>query len=193
MGYLVIALAVGLVLGLALGGRPAHAALRPVQGLGALLAAVLLQVLAGIGALGSSAQLACVIASYVLLLGFGLRNVRLVGMPVVLVGLLLNLLVITVNGGMPVRAEALRRVDADLDVATVELGAKRQLEDEGTRLAVLGDIVPVPPIGQVLSFGDLVLAVGLADVTFRLLKPIALPRRRRRTVAEALALLPAGA
>ena len=193
MGYLVIALAVGVALGLLAGGRPAHAGLRPIQGLGALVAALLLQLLPAVVDLSDGSELTCVIASYVLLVGFGVLNVRLVGMPVVLVGLVLNLLVITVNGGMPVRADAIRTVDPGVDIATLDLGAKRQLEDDDTRLAVLGDIIPVTPLGQVLSFGDLVLAVGLADVAFRLLKPVALPRRRRPTVAEALALLPAGA
>jgi hypothetical protein len=49
-------------------------------------------------------------------------------------------------------------------------------------------------LGQVLSFGDLILAFGIGDLVFRLLKPVAPIRRRRRpSVADVIAMLPAGA
>jgi hypothetical protein len=199
MAFTIVALAVGLATAIAAGGRPSNATLRPLRAVGVLAAAVLLQVVPAVFDLEGGPGLACVLGSYALLVAFALVNVRLVGMPVVLVGLLCNVVVIGANAGMPVRTEALRQVDPGLTAAELadldsDLGAKRHIETGDDVLTFLGDVVPVRPLGQVLSFGDLILAVGLADVTFRLLKPAAAIRRRRRpTVAEVIAMLPAPA
>jgi hypothetical protein len=195
MGFTVIALLLGVVLGIATGGRPRNMGLRPLRGAGALGAAVVLQALPQLVDVGGTTGLACVLGSYVLLVAFALANIRLIGMPVVMVGLLLNVVVIGANGGMPVRADAILTIDRDRTPAQlheIAFGSKRHLEDGHDRLTVLGDVLPVRPIGQVLSFGDLILAVGLADVVFRLLRPPG-PRHRRprRSMAEVVALLPA--
>jgi hypothetical protein len=193
MGFTLFAVAVGLVLGIALGGRPRNVTLRPLRGALALGVAVVLQALPQVLELRAGAGLACVLASYVLLLVFALLNIRLVGMPIVLLGLALNVAVIGLNGGMPVRADAIRTVDPTVRVERIDFGAKRHLEDPDDRLTILGDVLPVPAIDQVLSFGDLILAFGVADVVFRLLKPAGAVRHRgrRRSVNEVLAMLPA--
>ena len=192
MGFTVVALALGIVLGLVAGGRPSNVGRRPLHAVMALAAAVVLQAVPQLLDIEGSAGLACVLASYALLVAFALANIRLVGMPVVLVGLLCNVVVIGANGGMPVRAEAILAVDRSAELAEVDFGSKRHLEDDSDRVTFLGDIIPVRPIRQVLSFGDLILSVGIADVVFRLLKPIGAVRRRRRpAVSEVLALLPA--
>lgn len=192
MGFTVVALTLGIVLGLVTGGRPSNVGRRPLRAVGVLGIAVVLQAVPQLLDVGGDTGLACVLASYALLGGFGLLNVRLVGMPVVLVGLLCNVVVIGANGGMPVRAEAILAIDRGADLAELDFGSKRHLEDGSDRVVFLGDIIPVRPVGQVVSFGDLILAVGIADVVFRLLKPIGAVRHRRRpTVTEVLALLPA--
>jgi hypothetical protein len=192
MGFTGIALVAGIVLGLVTGGRPRNVTLRPLRGVGALGGAVILQAVPQLIDVSGSTGLACVVGSYVLLVAFALANVRLVGMPVVLVGLVLNVVVIGLNGGMPVRAEAIYSVDRHAKIEAIDFGAKRHLEDEHDRLTFLGDVLPVRPIGQVLSFGDLILSAGVANVVFRLLKPAGVVRRgRRRTVAEVVAMLPA--
>ena len=192
MGFIVVAVVLGIVLALATGGRPANLTRRPLRGLGALVGAIVLQLLPELVDGTDTAVLVSVLGSYALLTAFAVTNVRLIGMPVVLVGLLCNVVVIAANGGMPVRAEAVLAVDRGADPAALDFGAKRHLEDSDDRFTFLGDIVPVRPLGQVLSFGDLILAVGIADVVFRLLKPAAPVRRRRRpTVAEVVAVLPA--
>jgi hypothetical protein len=193
MGFTGIALVVGVVLGFALGGRPRNVTLRPLRGFEALAAAVVLQAVPQLVDVSGATGLACVLVSYALLLAFALVNVRLVGMPVVLVGLLLNVAVITVNGGMPVRADAIRTIDPRTKLSTIDFGAKRHLETKDDALRFLGDTLPVQPIDQVLSFGDLILAFGVADVVFRLLKPSGVRRRgRRRSVADVLALASPG-
>jgi hypothetical protein len=194
MSFTVFALVLGVVLGFATGGRPRNITLRPLRGVGALGGAVVLQALPALLDLSPTAGLACVLGSYVLLVAFALANIRLIGMPVALVGLLLNVLVIGINGGMPVRGDAILAIDRDRTPAQlrqIEYGAKRHLEDGNDELTFLGDVVPVVPLRQVLSFGDLILAVGLANVVFRLLRPPGPIRpRARRSMAEVVALLP---
>src|SRR5438132_11278009 len=104
MGFTIVAVAVGLVLGLISGGRPRYLADKRVAGWPLLVAGVVLQ--AAVNRLPDSWSMAALIASYVVLLAFGVVNLRLVGMPVVLVGLALNGFTITLNGGMSVRPSA---------------------------------------------------------------------------------------
>jgi hypothetical protein len=175
-----LAIAVGLVAGVARRPRHRHLAAPRVRAWAILVAGVVAQLVSGL-----VAATAVVLLSYALLLAFAGRNLHLVGMPVVFVGLALNAAVIGANGGMPVRADALEAVgviepgEAD-DPAALDLGAKRHIEDGDDRLAFLGDIVPVRALERVVSFGDLILYVGLADVVANLVR-----RRRRRGSHEA--------
>ncbi|HUF33818.1 MAG TPA: DUF5317 family protein [Acidimicrobiales bacterium] len=173
MGFTSIAVVVGLALALAMGGRPANVADQRLRWLPALVAGAALQLGAEVLDLTDALAMAVVAASYLALGAFAVVNLRLVGMPVVLVGLALNALVIGVNGGMPVRGDAIRAIrDVEpAELAAIDFGAKRHLEGPDDRLTALGDIIPVPPLGEVLSFGDLVLAVGVTNVVFRLLRP----------------------
>lgn len=179
MGFTVAAVVLGVVLGIAAGGRTANVNRRPLQLVSLLLASVVTQAAAELFDVSDTLGLSMVLVSYVGLAAFALANIRLVGMPVVLVGLLCNLLVISVNGGMPVRASALvaARAATAEELPALDFGAKRHLASDEDVLTVLGDIVPVRPSREVLSFGDLILAVGVADVVFRLLKPVTGRRR----------------
>ncbi len=119
------------------------------------------------------------------LIAFAAANLRIVGMVVVLAGLTLNAGVILANGAMPVDREAV--VAAGLApreaLTSLEPGPARRWRGPHHRVAALGDIVPVAPLDEVVSFGDLILAAGLANVTFRLLRPTGLrpvPRPRHR-------------
>jgi Family of unknown function (DUF5317) len=114
------------------------------------------------------------LAAAVLLAGV-VANLRLVGAPVVAVGLAANLLVIGLNGGMPVRSDALAAA------GLAGPGGGRHVADAGTRLGVLGAIVPVPGVPLVVTFGDLVAMVGLADVTANAVRA----RRRRNATGDA--------
>jgi hypothetical protein len=113
--------------------------------------------------------------SYVLLLVFAARNFRIAGVPIVFVGLALNMAVITVNGGMPVSGEALK-ASGQADVLQVLLrdeGAKHHLMTPDDHLTPIGDVIPVAgPIKQVVSVGDLFVYLGLAWVI------VAIMRRR---------------
>lgn len=101
-------------------------------------------------------------ASAVLVGVFLARNRQVPGVGLVMLGLLLNALVVGVNGAMPVSIYAAARAG----VATGALGAvgdgRHELVDADTRLVALGDVVPVPlPLRpEVVSIGDALLASG---------------------------------
>ena len=122
-------------------------------------------------------------------LTFTVVNVHLVGMAIVSIGVCANLSAVALNGAMPVRPEAL--VEAEMvtvdELDRVTLDGARELSDETTLLPALGDTYPVRWTGQVLSIGDLIMLVGVADVVANLM----LQRRRRRLPAGALASLEA--
>jgi hypothetical protein len=183
MSILLVALVVGVVAGLVAGGRPRYAAARPVRWTAALAAGVVLQLIPLAVDIAGTAGLACVLASYALLALFAVVNFRLVGMPIVLVGLLLNGAVIAANQGMPVREDAIATIDRSrtpAEIRALDFEAKRHLEGPDDRFTVLGDAIPIRPLGIVVSFGDLILAVGLLNVVFRLLRPHVVPHRRER-------------
>ncbi|MCU1455937.1 MAG: hypothetical protein JWL73_29 [Actinomycetia bacterium] len=109
--------------------------------------------------------------SYALLLGFCLVNLSVRGMGVLAIGVACNALVIGLNLGMPVKG---------YDGSRVSTTVKQQPAKNSDLLQFLGDIIvlPHPPFSESISFGDLILAVGLVDVAFW-------ASRRRRTEAVA--------
>jgi hypothetical protein len=102
--------------------------------------------------------------SYTLLLAFGLVNVRMPGMILVVVGLACNMTVIVVNGGMPASAQAL--IDSGQEDVLAYLrdqGAdKHHLLTDDDQLTFLADVIAVPqPIGQAVSAGDILVYAGM--------------------------------
>jgi hypothetical protein len=97
--------------------------------------------------------------SYALVAMFLVANRRLVGMPVIALGAALNVLVISLNGGvMPAASAALRIAGIEQDGGFANSAALPH-----PKLLFLGDVIPVPgpwPIGNVLSVGDLLIFAG---------------------------------
>ncbi|MEY2569110.1 MAG: hypothetical protein QOE35_3639 [Actinomycetota bacterium] len=176
MQYALAAAAVGVAAGYATGGRLRHVGGHPVRAWPLIAVGALLQ-------LPGRGNVTIVLLSLVCLLAFALANLHLVGVGVIAVGLGLNALVIAANGAMPVRPAAAARVG----LGPHELGGGRRLERPGDRLTGLGDGIPARPVHQVLSFGDLVVAVGTADVVAHLM------RRRRTRLASGATVKPAAA
>ncbi len=113
--------------------------------------------------------LAILLASYVMIIGFGLSNLLLTGMGVITVGIAMNAFVIALNQGMPYRAPAGEKLETTV---------KHRPEKSDDVLPELGDyIVLGEPVNSSISFGDLVIAVGLVDLTFRASRR---PRRSRK-------------
>jgi hypothetical protein len=113
--------------------------------------------------------LALLLLSYVFIIGFGLSNLLLTGMGVITVGIAMNAFVIALNQGMPYRVP---------EGTKTETTVKHRPERSDDVLPALGDtIVFGDPVNASISFGDLVIAVGLVDLTYRASRR---PRRSRR-------------
>lgn len=109
---------------------------------------------------------ASLVASYVLLLAVVAVNRRVPGSALMAVGLLMNLAVVGLNGGMPVSADAIRVVGAH-GAVVIEDGAKHHLMSDIDVLQPLADVIPVPPpFSVVFSIGDVLLYGGLARWCF---------------------------
>jgi hypothetical protein len=167
MSLVAVALAAGLTAGLILGGSFRNLARTRLQGLWLLVGGAGCEFAArwGSGAL----EAAILIAGYVLLIAFALRNVATAGMVLVAVGLLANLTVICLNGGMPVRGLP----------ATSSYGWRHHGERSNDRLTGLADVVPIPALGETVSAGDIVLCVGVATVVASLMRRSRRPEPQR--------------
>jgi hypothetical protein len=101
---------------------------------------------------------ALLLGSYVLILSFGLLNLRITGMSIIVIGISLNVLVIALNQGMPYRVTA-----GD----GLETSAKHRPERDDDMLKILDDRIIIPgPLEETVSFGDLILAVGIVNVAY---------------------------
>jgi hypothetical protein len=166
MSPILFVLAVALVVGLIAGGS-----VRPFEHLeihwwGLALAGVALQLLPVPTVRWLSAEIvgsAMLVGSYVLLLAFLTVNRWVPAAGVMAVGLLLNLVVVGANGGMPVSAAAVERAGGSPTALAEGEAAKHHVADGDDLFAPLGDVIPIPqPIGVVLSVGDLLLYLGMA-------------------------------
>lgn len=90
-------------------------------------------------------------------------NARLPGVPLMAVGLLLNVVVVSVNAAMPVSVDAAARAGISRQQLRLDRDAMREPTGPGTRLAALGDVIPLalPRWPQVVSAGDVLVAAGV--------------------------------
>ncbi len=161
LAFVVLVLAGGAAL--VRGGRPRRITQLRFRRLRALGSATAAQVGALLGGLAWAPAYALGLAvSAFFVAVFVWHNRRLPGMPVLGLGLLANACVVALNGSMPVSLSAAQR--AGLDAGDLGLAADRQHEplDAGTHLPVLGDVLPIPLplLPQVVSIGDVLIAVG---------------------------------
>jgi hypothetical protein len=126
-----------------------------------------------------------VLSSFLLLMALVLLNRNRTGMWLAGLGVLMNFTVIGLNGGMPVLAEA-AEVASGFTVTTPDLSGsfKHVILDESSRLTMLADVIPLRlgALGQVISLGDVFLAVGLGRFLEQELRR---PRRYFRRGAHA--------
>lgn len=108
--------------------------------------------------------LVMVLASFVLLMGMVVLNRTKPGMLIAGIGVLMNFVVIALNGGMPVLAGA-AEVASGFTVTDPDLSGsfKHVILDETSQLTFLADVIPLRfvGIGEVISLGDVFLALGL--------------------------------
>lgn len=108
--------------------------------------------------------LTMILVSFVLLMILVVLNRAKQGMWLAGIGVLMNFTVIALNGGMPVMAEA-AEVASGFSVSAPDLSDSFMYVplDESSRLTFFADVIPLRlvTIGQVISLGDVFLAVGL--------------------------------
>ena len=178
-----MAVGVGFVLALVLGGRFGNLSGRTLRRWFLLPLGLALQ-LAAVGMHGHTWPFVVLLVSYACLFTFAVANLSVTGMWMIALGLVLNAFVVGLNHGMPVGRKALAHAGRNAGVYAAEHHAQRSSD----KLLILGGVVPISPLGEVVSFGDLIGAVGLVDVIFHLMRPA--KRRRDEEDEEENRLLP---
>ena len=185
MRLVLAAFALALLLGTILGGRFSNLSGLKVRWAPAAIVGLAMQFLPLPGRI---LPLAMLLASFVLLTVFAAVNIRLVGFPLIAIGICCNFLVIAVNHGMPVTRQALvaSRQEDTLRLLVEDGGAKHHLANDEDRLLFLGDVIAIGPLQQALSVGDLftyggVILVIVAGMRRPLDRPVA-PRPEVRSV-----------
>jgi len=111
---------------------------------------------------------------------FGLKNLQITGMIIMMIGVVMNIAPVAANGSMPVSELALQSVGQVDDEGNADISGLRESSSTAGRLAAFGDVVPVPVVNSVVSLGDLVMLIALADITSNLWL-----RTRRRELDDA--------
>jgi hypothetical protein len=169
---LVVAVIVGgILVGLGLGGSLRNIAEVRLRWWPLAVAGLVLQLIpvpSRPGQLDHWAAVGLLIGSYVVLLIFVAANLRLPGFPLIAVGFALNVLVIGLNGGMPVKDQALRqaagsRYERSRQVLLQKGGLKHHLATPDDVLVPLSDVIGIGgPVRNVFSPGDLLSYAGVA-------------------------------
>ena len=141
-----------------------------------VLAAVLPQLLAfqipmTAGWFSDRGAAAVLVISQMVLLIFIWFNRDRIGMKILGLGLILNLLVIGLNGGlMPMSPETITALSPETPLSSLQIGSRLGssknilLPTASTRLAWLSDAIPLPewfPSRWALSLGDIVITLGV--------------------------------
>jgi hypothetical protein len=161
VGALIIAVAIGYLMG----GRLSNLAHLRIRWAPLAIIGLVMQVINPPG----HWPLAMLIGSFVLLLTFAIVNRHVVGFWLILVGVSLNFLVIGLNSGMPVSAQALSASGQEDTIGQLTDRAdsyvKHHLAGDDERLLFLGDVIALPPpIGQAISIGDIFTYAGVVVV-----------------------------
>jgi hypothetical protein len=166
---LLSAIVLGVAVGFALGGRPQHLMAVRLRWNGLIFLSMTIQLLlfTGLSVVGWLVTVAYLLS---LLLGLAwlARNIRVAGIPCVMVGALSNALAIALNGGrMPIEPALLARLRGAgyvRELAEARVTSNSSLADAHTVLPWLTDWIVIPPpfpLPTVLSIGDLVIAAGV--------------------------------
>lgn len=109
---------------------------------------------------------AVLVSSQLLVVAWVVVNRYRPGMPLILLGLLMNLAVIAANGAMPVDPDAVAAAGGPDLVAPL---GKHELLTDSTHLPFLADIFGIGLLRTVVSAGDVVLAAGLIPLVHDLM------------------------
>jgi hypothetical protein len=174
-------LGVALVSSLLTGGRLEYAQNWQLRGLWMALGAFAVQTALftrwGTDLVGEAFAPIIYIITLSTLVVFLVANRRVLGVPILLAGLMLNVLVISANAGrMPASVVALETAGRMEEAQLLRVrgaAANCVLMSDSTRLNVLGDNIVIRlggPVGSAYSIGDLVALAGEAVVVFGVLR-----------------------
>ena len=174
-------LGVALVSSLLTGGRLEYSRNWQLRGLWLALGAFVVQTALftqwGTGLVGEALVPVVYAVTLGVLVAFLVVNRRVLGIPILLAGLMLNVLVISVNAGrMPASVSALSAAGRVEEANLLEargVAANCVLMSDSTRLNALGDNIAIRfggPVGSAYSIGDLVALAGEAVVVFGVLR-----------------------
>jgi Family of unknown function (DUF5317) len=121
---------------------------------------------------------------------FCVRNLRILGVPLITAGLVLNALAVIANGAMPVSRAAAERAGVSLTTISAGSDPRHVVAGAHTRLRPITDdiAVPLPGLPEVISLGDALIAAGLAELVFCGMRS---NRRRRGAPAVSTSAAPA--
>lgn len=180
MPFTPLVIAAAIAVGWLRGGRLRTLSRANLRSVALLFTGLALQLLGDLAAgrewiTGSLAYLV-VLTSQILILAWILRNRRQPGMPLIVVGFALNVVVMALNGAMPVSPDAMDALG--LTGASIPPG-KHELMTAATWLPWLGDLIPLPGLRTIISLGDLVLAAGVIPLVSTLMcgPVVTVPRR----------------
>lgn len=173
MGSIILSVTVvliGVVIGVARGGRiDAVRSVRP-QWWGLLVAGFVLQAFAENVDVAGATSLS-VIGMFLLVIGL-VTNAQIRGSLIAAFGVTLNLVVLALNGAVPIRFEALGAagiIDEGTERSQItSVGHLLELETADTTFAGLGDTIPVGLLSSVLSVGDIVTFAGVIVIVSNL-------------------------
>ena len=191
-----VAMFVGLLAGTIARGRLSNLVKLPVRRTPLLAVFLGATIAAHQGLPGAFAFLLVGLAAFAV---FAFSNALAVrGLLLVGVGLTLNFVVIADNHGMPYRPSAIvsagaaGRVTAKSADLVPSKSVAEHPESPADQLVWLADIIPLRPLHEVISVGDLLIGVGLGLVVFHGVLGDGMPRARRvrsGLVAESIAEL----
>jgi Family of unknown function (DUF5317) len=106
--------------------------------------------------------------SYVLILTFCFVNIGIRGMGLIAIGVSMNALVIGLNQGMPTRDQPITTASGRHIRKPIEPDVKHRAERSSDLLPFLSDIIwlPAPFQDEAVSFGDLILAIGICELAY---------------------------
>ena len=186
-------LLIGLALSLIRGGALRHAVEKPLRGASLLLLSLAIQIALYLPVVRTAPLTLrwgglIYVAALGLMVGVALTNWRLGwGARLAALGLALNLAVIAANGGyMPENVAALRQARGSAEVGDIAAARRyhnTRLATPETPLAPLGDTLALGLPGQVAVYspGDILLALGVGVLCYRLTRPPAGRTRTRRS------------
>jgi hypothetical protein len=164
MKLILVVLAFSVLLGWLAGGRLSALSKLRLRWAGVAIVGLALQ-LAPVPSGGWA--MALLFVSFALLIAFAVANIHVVGFPLVLIGIVLNLTVIAANRGMPVTEQALVASGQrdTLRSLVQDGGAKHHLAGSDDRLLFLGDVIAIgAPVSQAISAGDVFTFGGVMCV-----------------------------